>query len=254
MIFALEHVESFGEAKHANLSKKSHLRTLSLCWGDPDDRSTNKEYNDEHVLEGLEPHSNLEGLAIENFAGDKFPSWMMVESEATTILRNLVKIKLENCNACERIPLLGHLRHLKVAEIIKMDNVKVIGTKFYRKHTGGGDVSSNCWAVEVLIFPALRGLTLKKMPKLERWLEAVQRSGSTNVFPCLEKLKIKKCSRLITMPSHFPSVAELRILGIDNILALKGMSKKLTSLTFLNLDNVKGSEFQYVVVEFLGNN
>ena len=50
MIFALEHVESFGETKHANLSKKSHLRTLSLCWGDPDNRSTNKVYNDEHVL------------------------------------------------------------------------------------------------------------------------------------------------------------------------------------------------------------
>ena len=167
-----------------------------------------------------------------------------------------MKFKLENCNECVQIPPLGHLRHLKVVEIIGMDNLKVIGTEFYVTHTtGDGGASSSSGAVEVPIFPALRELSLEKMPKLERWLETVQQSrGSMNVFPCLEKLKIVDCSNLITVPSHFPSVTKFRISSIDNSLALKEMSRELTSLTSLSLVHINGSEFQFVAEEFLGNN
>ncbi|KAM7461483.1 hypothetical protein LguiA_029604 [Lonicera macranthoides] len=215
-ILGLEHVKNYGEAKYANLSKKSHLRALRFCWAIPrltmqfrnDESINNKVCNDEDVLEGLEPHSNLRGLTIENFAGGKFPSWMMVESQPSSILRNLVKLRLCNCNGCERIPPLGHLQYLKVIKIIGMGNVKVIGAEFYGKHAAGGG-----GAAEVTMFPALRKLTLKQMPSLKKWSEAVQQSMS--VFPCLEKLKIRMCSSLKTVPSHFPSLKELIISGCN---------------------------------------
>ncbi|KAM7464889.1 hypothetical protein LguiB_012451 [Lonicera macranthoides] len=215
-IFGLEHVENYSEAKYANLSKKSHLCALRFCWATPRlamqfrnvERISNKVCNDEDVLEGLEPHSNLRGLTIENFAGGKFPSWMMVESQPSSVLSNLVKIRLCNCNGCEQIPPLGHLQYLKVVKIIGMGNVKVIGAEFYGKHAAGG-----AGAAEVTMFPALRELTLKQMPSLEKWSEAVQQSNSMSVFPCLEKLKIKMCSSLKTMPSHLPSLRELIISG-----------------------------------------
>ncbi|KAM7465110.1 hypothetical protein LguiB_012672 [Lonicera macranthoides] len=217
-IFGLEHVENYGEAKYANLSKKSHLRTLRFCWATPrlamqfrnDGRINKKVCNDEDVLEGLEPHSNLRGLTIENFTGGKFPSWMMVESQPSSVLRNLVKIRMCNCNGCERIPPLGHLQYLKVVKIIGMGNVKVIGAEFYGKHAAGG-----ARVAEVTLFPALRELTLKQMPSLEKWSEAVQQSSSMSVFPCLEKLKIRMCSSLKTVPNHLPSLRELIISGCN---------------------------------------
>ncbi|KAM7461479.1 hypothetical protein LguiA_029600 [Lonicera macranthoides] len=217
-IFGLEHVENCGEAKCANLSKKSHLRTLRFCWATPrlamqfrnDERLNNKVCNDEDVLEGLEPHSNLRGLTIESFAGGKFPSWMMVESQPSSLLSNLVKIRLSNCNGCEEIPPLGHLQYLKVVKIVGMGNVKVIGAEFYGKHAAGGG-----GAVEVTMFPALKELILKQMPSLEKWSEAVHQSSSMSVFPCLQKLKIKMCSSLKTVPSHLPLLRELIISGCN---------------------------------------
>ncbi|KAM7469263.1 hypothetical protein LguiA_007446 [Lonicera macranthoides] len=226
-IFGLEHVENYGEAEYANLSKKSHLCTLRFCWAPPrssmqfrNDETINKKVcNDEDVLEGLQPHSNLRGLTIENFTGGKFPSWMMVESQPSLVLSNLVKIRLCNCNGCEQIPPLGHLQYLKVVKIIGMGDVKVIGAEFYGKHTaGGGASSSSSRAAEVSMFPTLRELTLRQMPRLEKWLEAVQQSSSMSVFPWLEKLKIRMCSSLITVPNHFPSVRELIISGCPNLL------------------------------------
>ncbi|KAM7461389.1 hypothetical protein LguiA_029510 [Lonicera macranthoides] len=224
-IFGLEHVENYGEAKFANLYKKSHLFTLRFCWATTprcavqfrnDERSNNKVSNDEDVLEGLEPNSNLRGLTIENFAGGKFPSWVMAESQPSSTLRNLVKIKLCNCNGCRRIPPLGHLRYLKVVKIIGMGNVRVIGAEFYGKHAAGGGAStSSSGAAEVAIFPSLIKLTLKQMQRLEKWLEAGQQSGSMNVFPFLKKLKIRMCSSLKTVPSHFPSLRELIISGCN---------------------------------------
>lgn len=94
-----------------------------------------------------------------------------------------------------------------------MYNVEVIGTEFYGKHTGSDGASSSSGAVGVTMFPALRELTLWRMPKLEKWFEAVQQSDSVSVLPCLEKLMIEKCSSLITMPRHFPSLRALSISG-----------------------------------------
>ncbi|KAM7465442.1 hypothetical protein LguiB_013004 [Lonicera macranthoides] len=240
-IFGLEHVENYGEAKYANLSKKSLLRTLRFCWATPrramqfqiDERINNKVRNDEDVLEGLQPHSNLKGLTIENFAGGKFPSWMMMESQPSSVPSNLVKIRLSNCNECKRIPPLGHLQYLKVVKIIGMGNVKVIGAQFYGKHAAGGR-----GAAGLMMFPALRELTLKQMPSLEKWSEAMQQSISMSLFPCLENLKISMCSSLKTVPSHFPSLKDLSISGCPNLSCLPNNLEALVKLHLEDCNNL----------------
>ncbi|XP_057781573.1 putative disease resistance protein RGA3 [Salvia miltiorrhiza] len=67
----LERVHDKEEAGKANLFKKSKIFKLCLAWGD--DREG--ERNDENVLEGLQPHSDLKKLEIRGFKGRRFPLW-----------------------------------------------------------------------------------------------------------------------------------------------------------------------------------
>lgn len=133
-ICGLEEVTNREESRKANLSIKSKLQCLKFHWKVLDydkDVLEDEKYNEEDVLEGLEPHTNLKELEIQFFKGKKFASWMLVESQSIVVLQNLVKIKLEGCNRCEQIPSLGHLPNLKVIEINNMPNVKCIGKGFY---------------------------------------------------------------------------------------------------------------------------
>ena len=217
-IYGLEDVRNMEEARNANISSKSNIHTLGFHWGFGFMNEGVSEEKD--VLEGLQPHSNLKRLTVENFTGGNFSSWMMMESKSSLVLHNLVRIKLDNCSGCEQIPTLGHLPYLKVVEIIGMDHVKRIGTEFYGTHIGA----------HVTIFPALRELILLSMPELEEWLEAVHLSTSFKVFPQLEVLKIVGCYSLIAVPSQFPSITKLTISGINNSQPLEDLLRNKTTL------------------------
>jgi hypothetical protein len=246
-IFGLKNVVNCEEAKGAFLYKKRNLLRLRLCWGKPYDiltyDETYKNDNDVHVLEGLEPHSNLQDLTIEKFLGSNFPQWMMVENQ---VLGKLVNLELHDCHNCERIPPLGHLQHLKVVKLISLYRVREIGAEFYGLSIGREGVS---------LFPVLRELVIRFMLKLERWLEAAPQTSVSNniVFPCLEKLDIIGCRNLKSFPSDFPSLTELSISDIDS-LALKELSRMQNSLTSLDLQRCNGSEFQPLLEDLLIRN
>ncbi|XP_065634193.1 putative disease resistance protein RGA4 [Quercus suber] len=139
-IYNLEHVRDEEEAKTANLVGKAGVHKLKLHWNE--EREGNN--NDEDVLEGLQPHPSLKSLKIENFEGEKFPSWIWARNNSGGggfLLEQLLKIRLENCNKCSKIPTLGHLPRLRVLQIEKMENVRCIGTEFYINY--GGERSSH---------------------------------------------------------------------------------------------------------------
>jgi hypothetical protein len=71
----LENIQVVEEADEAKLMHKSRLHELILCWKS---WRSNNIYSalEEHVLERLEPSSNLKRLSIEGNRGHTCPSWL----------------------------------------------------------------------------------------------------------------------------------------------------------------------------------
>ncbi|KAK9920810.1 hypothetical protein M0R45_029356 [Rubus argutus] len=125
-IYNLEHVRDGEEAKKVNLVGKTNIRKLRFEWSQAEVWLSSS--NDEDVLEGLQPHSNLEFLEIHRFKGERFPLWM--KSRFFLLNNNLKEIELANCNKCEGLPILGHLPNLRHVRIDTMRNLNVWDLSF----------------------------------------------------------------------------------------------------------------------------
>ncbi|KAK4583167.1 hypothetical protein RGQ29_026097 [Quercus rubra] len=250
-IYNLEHVRDKEEAKSAKLSEKKGVNKLGFHWNSQREGTI----NDEDVLEGLQPHPCLQSLKIENFQGEKFPSWILGKNSSGGLFLwdHLLEIFLKNCNKCEQIPTLGHLSHLKVLEIEGMNNVTCIGTEFYGSYSGEGSSNSRSDNGRNAMFRALEKLVLKRMPKLVEWKDAMEPTTTTRgtVFPSLKKLVIEDCDQLISAPCHFPALEQLRINNIKST-AFKNISSNLTTLTDLRIWRV--SELSCLPEQLLQNN
>nr|XP_029120906.1 putative disease resistance protein At3g14460 [Elaeis guineensis] len=180
----LENVESREEASQAKLNNKHHLDELELVW--------NSSGNDDEVLEGLKPHSNLRRPEIRNYGGVRFPSWLDPQS-----LKSLKAICLENIQSCEQLPSLGQLPFLKILHIKTMHAVKQIGHEF-------------CGSPEIKGFQLLEKLEVSDMPEWEDWFgtEGIQ------MFPRLPKLHVENCPKLKGLACLPPS---LRLLHLQNV-------------------------------------
>ena len=210
--------------------------------------------NDEDVLEGLQPHPSLKSLKIENFEGEKFPSWILARNNNGSggfLLEQLSKIHLENCDKCNKIPTLGHLPRLKVLQIEKMDNLTCIGTEFYMNYGGERSSNSGGGSGRNVVFPALKTLHLKYLPNLVEWKDAMELKTIETVFPCLEELIITSCGQLTSAPYHFPFLKKLDISNIKST-AFKSIVSKLTTLTSLQILDI--SELVCLPKQLLQNN
>ncbi|KAJ4969688.1 hypothetical protein NE237_002787 [Protea cynaroides] len=97
-------------------------------------------------------------------------------------------------------------------EIVKkcggMKRMKSLGSELYHHDGDHGSIP---------LFPSLEELSLLQMASLEEWVEP-QPQGSFPSFPRLEKIFVKDCPKLMTMPSQFPSLKLLRIERSNDIL------------------------------------
>ncbi|KAG8386958.1 hypothetical protein BUALT_Bualt03G0202800 [Buddleja alternifolia] len=181
------------------------LHTLSLSWGDDNegkvgrnaprqDPQRNHSHNAENLINRLIPNRNLSVLRINGYSGTMFPQWFN-----KLMLLNLTKQVLVNCRKCETLPTLGQLQFLKYLEMEGMDEVVKIADEFYGREG------------KTKPFPSLIELILKDIPNLRSW-DGVD---SLEIFPCLQKLSIIKCPRLISMP-RFPLLEHLNMHDCDD--------------------------------------
>ncbi|GLT33397.1 hypothetical protein SLA2020_079920 [Shorea laevis] len=231
----LDRVHSRSEATKANLKEKTGVRKLKLMWSNLEERY---RANEEEVLEGLQPHTNLKSLSIEWYMGKSFPPWMM-SGGALFLSNNLVELELGDWRKCEHIPSLGILPSLKSLHIFNFENVKRMGHKFdTTKSNSPGGVEP------IKLFPTLRELRLWDLNSLEEWIEVdndIAAGGKVEiVFPCLEILEILGCPRLeIWRMGGFSSnhkLSHLEIRDCDKLMAIPSMIG-LSSLQFLCIES-----------------
>ncbi|GAB4832571.1 hypothetical protein Ancab_040278 [Ancistrocladus abbreviatus] len=209
-------------AKGADLSKKHGLSELKLKWETEED--DNRKADPEGVLEGLQPHFNLKQLEIENYGGERLPSWASTD-QLTRALPNLVKIKLTSCRRWECLPLFGQLPSLKHLSLCGLRSVRYMES----------------FTSTTEFFPSLEIFELYDMERLEGWWSVAGEGGepingseaSTSSmgaagaivateqlqqhqppsFPKLAKLEIFGCPNLTSMPL-IPCVEKLKLVGV----------------------------------------
>ncbi|CDP21722.1 unnamed protein product [Coffea canephora] len=188
-------------AKQAKLFEKPDLSRLEFEWKRRNPKSDN---HDEDVLEGLQPHPNLEKLRIYSFMGNKFPQWLIN-------LPKLVELRIRDCQRCSELPALGQLPSLKFLHLQSLDNIRYFGDEFY-----GSSIRRRKF------FPALEELDVKHMENLVEWKDADQvRStigeAEVDAFPMLRDFRIESCPQLTTFPCSGKSLDELSIKFCDNL-------------------------------------
>ncbi|GMI78154.1 hypothetical protein like AT3G14470 [Hibiscus trionum] len=231
-ILGLGNVRNKEEAWGARLWEKKKLHKLIYTWNYRREGCR----KDEEVLEGLEPHSNLESLTIVQYKGECYPSWLVQKTggdpSACFQPMDLVELKLFRCENVKNLPPLGQYPNLKFLEIEELNNLRCIGNEFYMNGCDGNK--------PLILFPALEVFTLNNMRGLKEWLEV---EAAIPVFPSLKELRIEFCDNLNSVPrmSRFSSLEELTIVWCSELgwMGDEPFSLRLKKLTIQHCTNLR---------------
>ncbi|XVE80862.1 hypothetical protein DITRI_Ditri15bG0014900 [Diplodiscus trichospermus] len=216
----LQNVRNKEEALGAKMWEKK-LHTLTCKWHHEKEGCN----NDEEVLEGLKPHSNLKRLTIEGYHGEcLMPSWLVSNSVIASFqLINLVELYLFDCKKLHNVPTLGKYPNLRFLEIRGLKNVRCIGNEFYIDNNNSGDIT---------LFPALEKFTLWEMGELKEWLDV---EPTIPMFPSLKELSIKNCPNLGRVPV-MSTFSSLEMLSIRDCRELSSIGNGLFPSTLKKLE------------------
>ncbi|KAL0413951.1 UNVERIFIED_CONTAM: putative disease resistance protein RGA3 [Sesamum radiatum] len=225
-IYNLEKVCDKEDAKSAHLFQKPNIFKLKFAWSE----LREGEINDENVLEGLQPHPNLKSLEIEGFKGRNFPLWILKmvvhdDHEGRWIgLNHLREICLTHCKESDKIPMLGHLPHLKRLYLHDLTDVRSIDSSFY----GIGSYSTPSRSHYIL--SSLEILCLGECPNLRSipYPSGQQTHGFTN----LHNLEVAGCEALTSLPSEMVAscAASLEILVLVRLNSLTNFAEVISHL------------------------
>ncbi|KAJ3708525.1 hypothetical protein LUZ61_012230 [Rhynchospora tenuis] len=189
----LDNVKDREDAETVNLAAKTNLSSLELLWGPTDKKGATR--NDEAVLESLAPPNKIKYFAIDGYSGFDFPKWM----KETLIVRNLIRLRLEECINCVELPPVWKLPLLENLYLGNLESLVHIVLRSCEQVVGSESKIS---------FPALKILMVNSLPNLESWHEEISELIG---FPKLNKLVIWDCPKLLSVPIHAPILRKLII-------------------------------------------
>ncbi|XP_050119717.1 putative disease resistance protein RGA3 isoform X2 [Malus sylvestris] len=228
VIGSLQFVRDKEEAVKSNLVGKANIRKLKLKW-----QLDHYADLDEDILEGLQPHPNLESLTIEGFKGTKFASWMMSDS----LLINLTEIKIICWRECEAVPPLGYLaklRRISIEKCPKLKSFPISQSQSLEELRIEDCPKLRCTSIHSL--PSLCKLDIQRCTTLEE-SENLQSTTSTtlqqqqheedlslNGCASLNELNVEQCNGFTSILSGLHSCTSLRTLSIWNCPNLRTLS------------------------------
>jgi len=220
-ILNLHNVIDSMEAVAANLKSKEQIEELVLRWGE----QTEDHQIEKNVLDVLQPSTNLKKLTIDYYGGKSFPSWLGDSS-----FSNMMYLSISNCEYCLTLPSLGKLSSLKDLRIDGMRMLKTIGPEFYGM-VGEGSNSS------FQPFPSLQNLQFRNMSSWKEWLPF---EGGKLPFPCLQTLRLQKCSELRGhLPNHLPPMQQIIIIDCGRLLETPSTLHWLSTIVNKNIVYIK---------------
>ncbi|KAJ8759540.1 hypothetical protein K2173_007160 [Erythroxylum novogranatense] len=228
-IHNLQNVVNAKDALEAKIKFKKNLKKLELYWkGGADD-----SHHQKAVLDGLQPHTEIEGISVIGYGGTSFPNWL-----ADSSFIKLNSLKLEGCKYCSSLSPVGQMSYLKYLEVRGFNEVRVIDSDFY-----GRCVSA------VKPFQSLETISFEDMLQWQEW-RPYGRVGESEsgAFPCLKQLCVMNCPNLKgTLPSHLPSLTKLVIKNSPQLLN-NGSYPNLSSMELTNGDYPHFCSFNYLVI------
>ncbi|KAJ6386674.1 hypothetical protein OIU78_016576 [Salix suchowensis] len=214
------------DAVEAQLKNKKRLLCLELnfCKG-VENRLGGIE--DGILIEGLQPPSDLERLAIWMYGGIVLPNWMMA-------LTRLQELELSDCGNLEVLPPLGRLPNLeslalRFLQVRRLDAGFVGIEEVENANINEGEIA------RVTAFPKLKTLLIQYLSELEEWDGIERRVGeedatTTSIFimPQLQQLTILDCPLLRALPDYVLAapLQVLHIFGCPNLRKRYGKEEK----------------------------
>ncbi|GAB2302915.1 hypothetical protein Dimus_036908 [Dionaea muscipula] len=207
-IGGLEHAKCKEEAQKAEIGAKAGISFLHLAWSSLERDEDSSIVEELEVLDGLQPHPNLQGLIVQGFNGDSFPGW----------LRRMTVVNNDN---------LASLDNLVVVRLI---------------------VGYPLLTITPTGFPSLRDLELRQIKSAQRLLQCGKWSYLTSLiledvedlsnefgeqFISLETLEIIRCRKLACLPEDLGKLTSLKKLDVRWCPKLKSLPDQLRRLTAL---------------------
>uniref|UniRef100_A0A0E0MEG8 AAA+ ATPase domain-containing protein n=1 Tax=Oryza punctata TaxID=4537 RepID=A0A0E0MEG8_ORYPU len=258
----LEKIQVEDEADGVNLLSKNSLKKLTLEWDVQ--RSDKKPDKEEHTLNVLRPHDNLQELCIRGHGGHSCPPWLgsklsvknlqslHLDTVDWTVFPPLGELWLPNEPGCHNITSLGVMEPLAAVEPTSMPSSSTSRNEtelqLYIKMEEVGDEGGFMLfpqhlsiSLRVLEIPMNLGLSL--MGSLPPEYNSRPVGGLHNLHS-LQTFFIRGCPKFLSAYSSsssyccpFPSTLDfLRIEDVEDMLTLAPLAN-LTSLNYLYIEN-----------------
>ncbi|XP_078178921.1 putative disease resistance protein RGA1 [Carex rostrata] len=235
----IENVGDIAEARSANLLGMYNLISISLRWN-----SKSNPNNSEQIIDYLQPHPNLFKLKVENYKGQRSPSWM----EQSPFL-NLSSLKLVSCPMWKNQLFSWQMPHLQILDIWdclnldKLPNLPISLIEFRLHNVGLTSLPDLYQSYDYntsqpfSLKSSLRIVKISKCPNLIS-LDGFLQQGNLDLQAVIE-LTISDCEELVLVPvGTFGKLFSLKHLSIEDCENLTMCPNLPLSLTKFCINNV----------------